>query len=163
MATRLLRTNILAPLTGKYLCCIEANKLIPYTSPIAQSALDARLDSVEELIHSEDIFTEIKDALKVLDKMDFDKLISSHVEYDVRQHRPTNPSQRFRKGKHIPASNGPSHCDGNGRLFVPAEHANFRLPDALLTRLSNDDDIKKSLGTFANEMTSSVMILGFGV
>ncbi|KAG0703501.1 muts domain V-domain-containing protein [Suillus ampliporus] len=58
MATRLLRTNILAPLT-------------------AQSALDARLDAVEELIHSEDKFTEIKDALKALNKMDFDKLISS--------------------------------------------------------------------------------------
>ncbi|KAG1839646.1 muts domain V-domain-containing protein [Suillus subalutaceus] len=65
MATRLLRTNILAPLT-------------------AQSALDARLDAVEELIHSEDKFTEIKDALKVLNKMDFDKLISSLGFSEVR-------------------------------------------------------------------------------
>lgn len=30
----------------------------------------------------------------------------------------------------------------------------------LLTRLSNDDDIEKSLSTFANEMASSAMILG---
>lgn len=45
--------------------------------------------------------------------------------------------------------------------FVPAEYASFRLHDALLTRLSNDDDIEKSLSTFANEMTSSAMILGF--
>ncbi|KAG1809868.1 muts domain V-domain-containing protein [Suillus plorans] len=65
MATRLLRANILAPLT-------------------AQSALDARLDAVEELIHSEDKFTEIKDALKVLNKMDFDKLISSLGFSEVR-------------------------------------------------------------------------------
>ncbi|KAG2139666.1 muts domain V-domain-containing protein [Suillus clintonianus] len=65
MATRLLRTNILAPLT-------------------AQSALDARLDAVEELIHSEDKFTEIKDALKALNKMDFDKLISSLGFSEVR-------------------------------------------------------------------------------
>ncbi|KIK43853.1 hypothetical protein CY34DRAFT_680561 [Suillus luteus UH-Slu-Lm8-n1] len=65
MATRLLRTNILAPLT-------------------AQSALDARLDAVEELIHSEDRFTEIKDALKILNKMDFDKLISSLGFSEVR-------------------------------------------------------------------------------
>ncbi|EGN92714.1 hypothetical protein SERLA73DRAFT_172695 [Serpula lacrymans var. lacrymans S7.3] len=44
--------------------------------------------------------------------------------------------------------------------FVPAEYASFRLHDALLTRLSNDDDMEKSLSTFANEMTSSAMILG---
>jgi DNA mismatch repair protein MSH4 len=60
--------------------------------------------------------------------------------------------------------------------FVPAEYASFRyepfliwsgyahtedsLHDALLTRLSNDDDIEKSLSTFANEMTSCAMILG---
>ena len=35
-----------------------------------------------------------------------------------------------------------------------------RLHDALLTRLSNDDDMEKSLSTFANEMASSAMILG---
>ncbi|KAH7920485.1 hypothetical protein BV22DRAFT_1198859 [Leucogyrophana mollusca] len=44
--------------------------------------------------------------------------------------------------------------------FVPAEYASFRVHDALLSRLSNDDDIEKSLSTFANEMTSSAMILG---
>lgn len=64
--------------------------------------------------------------------------------------------------------------------FVPAEYASFRsvlaclcttvwnLPgfllrsihDALLTRLSNDDDMEKCLSTFANEMASSAMILG---
>lgn len=61
--------------------------------------------------------------------------------------------------------------------FVPAEYGSFRyvLPsarlslahlntrrvhDALLTRLSNDDDMEKSLSTFANEMASSAMILG---
>jgi len=35
-----------------------------------------------------------------------------------------------------------------------------RIHDALLTRLSNDDDMERSLSTFANEMTSSAMILG---
>ncbi|KAI0089898.1 muts domain V-domain-containing protein [Irpex rosettiformis] len=44
--------------------------------------------------------------------------------------------------------------------FVPAEYASFRIHDALLTRLSNDDDMEKSLSTFANEMASSAMILG---
>ncbi|KAF7762129.1 hypothetical protein Agabi119p4_8722 [Agaricus bisporus var. burnettii] len=44
--------------------------------------------------------------------------------------------------------------------FVPAEYASFRLHDCLLTRLSNDDDLEKSLSTFASEMTTSAMILG---
>ena len=67
--------------------------------------------------------------------------------------------------------------------FVPAEYASFRyaesthrisfvytplvflvslsrIHNALLTRLSNDDDLEKSLSTFANEMASSAMILG---
>ncbi|KAL4071210.1 muts domain V-domain-containing protein [Scleroderma yunnanense] len=43
--------------------------------------------------------------------------------------------------------------------FVPAEYASFRIHDALLTRLSNDDDMEKSLSTFAHEMTTSAMIL----
>jgi len=44
--------------------------------------------------------------------------------------------------------------------FVPAEYASFRTHDALLTRLSNDDDIERSLSTFADEMSTSAMILG---
>lgn len=43
---------------------------------------------------------------------------------------------------------------------LPAEHATIRLPDYLLTRLSNDDNMAKSLSTFALEMASSAMILG---
>ncbi|KZS90242.1 hypothetical protein SISNIDRAFT_551573 [Sistotremastrum niveocremeum HHB9708] len=44
--------------------------------------------------------------------------------------------------------------------FVPAEYASFKVHDSLLTRLSNDDDMEKSLSTFANEMSSTAMILG---
>ncbi|KZO99190.1 hypothetical protein CALVIDRAFT_404861 [Calocera viscosa TUFC12733] len=44
--------------------------------------------------------------------------------------------------------------------FVPAEYASFRLHDALLTRLSNDDDAERNLSTFATEMATSAMILG---
>ncbi|KAI0369881.1 hypothetical protein BV20DRAFT_1036163 [Pilatotrama ljubarskyi] len=44
--------------------------------------------------------------------------------------------------------------------FVPAEYGSFRIHDAILTRLSNDDDLEKSLSTFANEMASTAMILG---
>ena len=35
-----------------------------------------------------------------------------------------------------------------------------RTHDSLLSRLSNDDDIEKSLSTFANEMASCAMIFG---
>ena len=35
-----------------------------------------------------------------------------------------------------------------------------RIHDALLTRLSNDDDMEKNLSTFASEMTTFAMILG---
>ncbi|KAG5643810.1 hypothetical protein DXG03_009585 [Asterophora parasitica] len=38
--------------------------------------------------------------------------------------------------------------------------AQLRIHDALLTRLSNDDDMEKSLSTFASEMASSAMIIG---
>ncbi|KAF8439384.1 muts domain V-domain-containing protein [Boletus edulis BED1] len=44
--------------------------------------------------------------------------------------------------------------------FVPADYASFRIHDALLSRLSNDDDMEKNLSTFANEITSSAMIIG---
>lgn len=44
--------------------------------------------------------------------------------------------------------------------FVPAEYASFSVHDALLTRLSNDDDLEKCLSTFASEMATSAMILG---
>ncbi|KAG1765207.1 muts domain V-domain-containing protein [Suillus occidentalis] len=71
-------------LFGQVLASWNTNKLIPRIPPVAQSALDARLDAVEELIHSEDKFTEIKDALKILNKMDFDKLISSLGFSEVR-------------------------------------------------------------------------------
>ncbi len=62
--------------------------------------------------------------------------------------------------------------------FVAAEYASFRyvhyddvsapckfndivsIHDALLTRLSNDDDMERSLSTFASEMATSAMIIG---
>ncbi|GAA5925273.1 MutS family protein MSH4 [Sporobolomyces koalae] len=44
--------------------------------------------------------------------------------------------------------------------FVPATYASFRPVSALLTRLSNDDNIEASLSTFAQEMTTMSVILG---
>ena len=43
---------------------------------------------------------------------------------------------------------------------VPADYASVKIQDAVLTRLSNDDSIERSLSTFAQEMATSAMILG---
>ncbi|KAI1790487.1 muts domain V-domain-containing protein, partial [Ganoderma leucocontextum] len=66
MGARLLRVNILAPITVK-------------------SALEARLDVVEEFIQTEERFTDVKGALKSFNKLDFDKLISSLASSEVRE------------------------------------------------------------------------------
>ncbi|KAI0271729.1 muts domain V-domain-containing protein [Gloeopeniophorella convolvens] len=66
MAKRLMRSNLLAPIT-------------------VQNALDARLDVVEELVQTEDRFTEVKDALKHLSKVDLDKLICSLASNETRE------------------------------------------------------------------------------
>ncbi|PIL30772.1 hypothetical protein GSI_06940 [Ganoderma sinense ZZ0214-1] len=50
-----------------------------------KSALEARLDVVEELIQTEDRFSDVKDALKSLNKLDFDKLICSLASSEVRE------------------------------------------------------------------------------
>lgn len=42
---------------------------------------------------------------------------------------------------------------------MPAEYASFRVIDALLSRLSNDDSIEASLSTFAKEMSTMSMIM----
>ncbi|KAL8279193.1 hypothetical protein RQP46_008449 [Phenoliferia psychrophenolica] len=56
MATRLLRTNILGPLTDV-------------------TVINTRLDAVEELVGSEERFTAIRKALEPLKKVDVDKLV----------------------------------------------------------------------------------------
>ncbi|CAD6586978.1 MAG: MutS protein msh4, partial [Tremellales sp. Tagirdzhanova-0007] len=43
--------------------------------------------------------------------------------------------------------------------FVPVDYASFKLHDALLSRLSNDDSMEKSLSTFGSEMATSAMII----
>jgi DNA mismatch repair protein MSH4 len=106
MGSRLLRVNILSPITGEPLSFPQNpfNKLC-----LVHSSIDARLDVVEgkrnsliqlrvanvngaEFINSEDRFTYVRDALKALNKMDFDKLIVSvpifytvplHVSYKI--------------------------------------------------------------------------------
>ncbi|PPQ78808.1 hypothetical protein CVT25_010677 [Psilocybe cyanescens] len=77
MASRLLRVNILSPIT-------------------VQSSIDARLDVVDELINAEDRFSYTRDALKTLNKMDFDKLIVALASSEVRASTNAKPaSQRI--------------------------------------------------------------------
>lgn len=44
--------------------------------------------------------------------------------------------------------------------YVPATYASFRVVEALLSRLGNDDLIEASLSTFAQEMSTMSMICG---
>lgn len=91
MASRLLRVNLLSPITGRL---SASTKILSDKSCLVHSSIDARLDVVEgkrnillqllvakidntELINEEDRFTYVRDALKTLNKMDFDKLIVS--------------------------------------------------------------------------------------
>ena len=48
----------------------------------------------------------------------------------------------------------------SGFHSVPADFASIKIQDAILTRLSNDDSIERSLSTFAQEMATTAMILG---
>uniref|UniRef100_A0A8H7Y6N1 DNA mismatch repair proteins mutS family domain-containing protein n=1 Tax=Psilocybe cubensis TaxID=181762 RepID=A0A8H7Y6N1_PSICU len=75
MASRLLRVNILTPIT-------------------VQSSVDARLDVVDELINAEDRFSYVRDALKTLNKMDFDKLIAALVSSEVRPSTSAKPASQ---------------------------------------------------------------------
>ncbi|OCB89217.1 hypothetical protein A7U60_g3583 [Sanghuangporus baumii] len=65
MGSRLLRVNLLAPIT-------------------AHSAIEARLDAVEELIQAEDKFNAVMDGLRSVNKLDLDKLISSFAMSEAR-------------------------------------------------------------------------------
>ncbi|KAL0576893.1 MutS protein msh4 [Marasmius crinis-equi] len=65
MASRLLRVNILSPLT-------------------VQTSIDARLDVVEEFVQDQDLFNEVRTGLKALTKLDLDKLISMLVSSEAR-------------------------------------------------------------------------------
>lgn len=58
------------------------------TQPIitAHTAIDARLDSVEELVQAEDKFNSIKDALRTVNRLDLDKLISSVRDNKAQGH-----------------------------------------------------------------------------
>ncbi|KAF8885255.1 DNA mismatch repair protein MutS [Gymnopilus junonius] len=75
MASRLLRINILSPLT-------------------VQGSIEARLDVVEELINKEDLFTYVRDALKTLNKMDFDKLIAALASSEAKVTTSARPASQ---------------------------------------------------------------------
>ncbi|CDO71736.1 hypothetical protein BN946_scf184920.g20 [Trametes cinnabarina] len=83
MGARLLRVNILAPITGLALNRLGRPHLL--TLALVKPALEARLDAVEELVQSEDRFGEVKNAFKPLNKLDLDKLIASLASSEVRE------------------------------------------------------------------------------
>lgn len=44
---------------------------------LVQKSIDVRLDAVQEIVQSEDVYSAIKTALKTMDKVDIDKLIAA--------------------------------------------------------------------------------------
>ncbi|KAG9077625.1 MutS protein msh4, partial [Ceratobasidium sp. UAMH 11750] len=79
MAHRLLRVNILAPITD-------------------QTAIDHRLDVVQELVNDEEKYTAIRDALKTLKKIDLDKLIA---QLTTSENRPVGGTTGNAKGASV--------------------------------------------------------------
>ena len=94
MASRLLRVNILSPITGKSNALLDLTIywwLHSSSSKFHRGEVGCRWRSVTghlchalqdwrrplELINAEDLFTYVRDALKTLNKMDFDKLIAA--------------------------------------------------------------------------------------
>ncbi|KAK7688084.1 hypothetical protein QCA50_008454 [Cerrena zonata] len=70
--------SLLGVLNHTYTVMAARNMRVNLLAPVAsQDAIDARHDVVEEFVQSEVRFTEVKDALKPFNKMDFDKLIAS--------------------------------------------------------------------------------------
>lgn len=99
MGARLLRVNILSPITGAL--AISRLHNVNELSFVDHQAIEARLDvvagtsapsflfladtdKVKEFIQHEDRFTDVREALKLLNKMDFDKLIVSVGQGDPR-------------------------------------------------------------------------------
>jgi DNA mismatch repair protein MSH4 len=88
-----------------------------------------------------------------------------------------NPFSSGSRQEHLYPPNSSTHHHGNVRmlrtsgvcqlqvgclllLHFPVVNNHHRVFDALLTRLSNEDDFERSLSTFSNEMVTSSMILG---
>ena len=72
---------------------------------------------------------------------------------EVNRYRSCHLQEKYVGEEHVPSPDRSSHCASDARLFVrsdcpdpssayatsvPAEYASFELPDALLSRLSND-------------------------
>lgn len=77
MGARLLRMNLLAPITGKIYASTTRLLYSITLLIVGQAAIEARLDAVEELVQTEDKFLAVRDALKTVNKLDLDKLISA--------------------------------------------------------------------------------------
>lgn len=98
MGTRLLRVNLLSPITSKLLhhdhiskyrmlalyfrsivhrCSSGCCRRSVITGPCPAPFTHLNIPSFSELIQTEDIFTAVRDALRAVNKLDLDKLISS--------------------------------------------------------------------------------------
>lgn len=77
MGSRLLRTNLLAPTTCEHLIALSLMKVACLPHFTVQNSIDMRLDGVEEIVQSEDLYNAVKIALRAMNKVDVDKLITA--------------------------------------------------------------------------------------
>lgn len=77
MGSRLLRTNLLAPTTCEYLPKLSLMRVACSPHFTVQNTIDMRLDGVEEIVQSEDLYNAVKIALRAMNKVDVDKLITA--------------------------------------------------------------------------------------
>ena len=59
-----------------------------------EASIQARLDAVEELINSEDRFTKLRESLKGMNKMDFDKLIVALASSEAKETLSAKPASQ---------------------------------------------------------------------
>lgn len=77
MGGRLLRTNLLAPHISEFFLNYLQNLARSCYKISVQNEIDRRLDAVEEVVQSEEMYNAVKVSLRALNKIDIDKLISS--------------------------------------------------------------------------------------
>ncbi|BGP16624.1 MutS protein msh4 [Rhodosporidiobolus nylandii] len=102
MGTRLLRTNILSPLTD----------------PIV---IDTRLDTVEELVNSEERFRAVRKALEPLKSLDLDKIVSRVLSStsSTKGFSTSTGARGFSRGSLFPSS---SSSDPSARISQKLSH-----------------------------------------
>ncbi|KAF8508765.1 muts domain V-domain-containing protein [Gautieria morchelliformis] len=143
MAGRLLRVNLLAPIT-------------------VQSSIDARLDVVEELVQTEDMYLAVRDGLRALKKVDLDKLIASIAASQARE--PSTTSSKPASSRVAQMLNVRNVVRSLPALHSAIQHSKSQLLKIISNMLSDNriPNIEKKVSESLNEGASSSKKGGLG-